>query len=272
MDAEIKYLEKVEEMLNKLLSVFLLMKEPVKVEYFEQKKKIEKMCYRFSFKDFEPYSSHSDLDQSIKTLFSFLFKHSTLKTNWLFDFKDDSPDVDFIRHERLYQKSGIQDWHDIFVFEIDFVEREKMIEEIKRLSGLVKKQARELASEEVAIEVKDGKEKISKITFIRERQSGKSEIRSFFINGNFHNRVKIKSLSTNVKKVISLAEKGKPQYTRNTLSYINCNKDCVFYCKGRYALTNIVEKVGDSILKSKDVSLEIINLNKYNELLSKTIA
>ena len=101
-------------------------------------------------------------------------------------------------------------------------------------------------------------ENIKSITFISENKKA-DKVSSFYINHNIHDVHKMQRLSSEVRKLAKVANGEEVPFEKQTHDYINTNKNCVLYCKGKYKLTKIIDGHSKPLRISRGIEVEIID-------------
>lgn len=101
-------------------------------------------------------------------------------------------------------------------------------------------------------------EGIQSITFISENKKA-DKVSSFYINHHIHDVHKMQRLSSEVRKLARVADGEEVPFEKQTYDYINTNKNCVLYCKGKYKLTKIIDGHSKPLRISRGIEVEVID-------------
>jgi hypothetical protein len=101
-------------------------------------------------------------------------------------------------------------------------------------------------------------EEIKSITFISENKKA-DKVSSFYINQHIHDVHKMQRLSSEVRKLARVADGEEVPFEKQTHDYINTNKNCVLYCKGKYRLTKIIDGHSKPLKISRGIEVEVID-------------
>lgn len=102
---------------------------------------------------------------------------------------------------------------------------------------------------------------IKSIIFIRDGNRKTNRVAYFYINGDVNNQKRINNYSNKVRRLAEIVEKRELVFDKQLYDYINLNKRCVLYCRGKFDLTKILERSGKGLLiKNRDVEIKTLYL------------
>lgn len=112
-------------------------------------------------------------------------------------------------------------------------------------------------------------EDIKSITFISENKKA-DKVSAFYINHHIHDVHKMQRLSSEVRKLARVADGEEVPFEKQTHDYINTNKNCVLYCKGKYKLTKIIDGHSKPLKISRGIEVEVIDDKIFKRRISQT--
>ena len=112
-------------------------------------------------------------------------------------------------------------------------------------------------------------EDIKSITFISENKKA-DKVSSFYINHHIHDVHKMQRLSSEVRKLARVADGEEVPFEKQTYDYINTNKNCVLYCKGKYKLTKIIDGHSKPLKISRGIEVEVIDDKIFKRRVAQT--
>lgn len=112
-------------------------------------------------------------------------------------------------------------------------------------------------------------EDIKSITFISENKKA-DKVSSFYINHHIHDVHKMQRLSSEVRKLARVADGEEVPFEKQTHDYINTNKNCVLYCKGKYKLTKIIDGHSKPLKISRGIEVEVIDDKIFKRRIAQT--
>lgn len=112
-------------------------------------------------------------------------------------------------------------------------------------------------------------ENIKSITFISENKKA-DKVSSFYINHHIHDVHKMQRLSSEVRKLAKVADGEEVPFEKQTYDYINTNKNCVLYCKGKYKLTKIIDGHSKPLKISRGIEVEVIDDKIFKRRVTQT--
>lgn len=112
-------------------------------------------------------------------------------------------------------------------------------------------------------------EDIKSITFISENKKA-DKVSSFYINHHIHDVHKMQRLSSEVRKLARVADGEEVPFEKQTHDYINTNKNCVLYCKGKYKLTKIIDGHSKPLKISRGIEVEVIDDKIFKRRMAQT--
>lgn len=110
--------------------------------------------------------------------------------------------------------------------------------------------------------------KIKEITFVKKKTKPKQTY-DFYINGNLDEIKPLRSDSARLRKLIEIAEGNGLDFDKDLLDYINSNSNCAIYCAGKYILTKILERHGNSFKVHYGIKVKVIGEIEYRKKLNK---
>ena len=106
---------------------------------------------------------------------------------------------------------------------------------------------------------------VNEITFV-EKKSLKGFDYRLYVNGDISDTVKLRKDSHRVRKLVDMCKGDKDMpFRKDILDYINSNKYCVIYRSGKYGVTEILERLGDSLGFTHHVHVEVIDDTTYKK-------
>ena len=75
--------------------------------------------------------------------------------------------------------------------------------------------------------------------------------------------------STRIKKFAEFVDGQDLSFDKDLLDYLNSNHDCALYCAGKYNLTKIIERHGNSFRVSSNVVAKVVSEKTYKSKLNK---
>lgn len=97
---------------------------------------------------------------------------------------------------------------------------------------------------------------IKQVSFVERKATG-GPVYTFYINDDTANVRSLRADSFRLKELVKIIRGGNVSFRKDLLDYINSNKDCALYCAGKYKLTQIVEKNGESFRICVGIKAEV---------------
>jgi hypothetical protein len=97
---------------------------------------------------------------------------------------------------------------------------------------------------------------IKQVNFI-ERKTASSPVYTFYINDDTTDIRSLRADSFRLKELVKIIRGGNVAFRKDLLDYINSNKDCALYCAGKYKLTRIIEKDGQSFRICTGIKVDV---------------
>ena len=72
-----------------------------------------------------------------------------------------------------------------------------------------------------------------------------------------------------MRDLLAIANNENILFNKDTLDYINSNKECALYYGGKYPLANILERRGDFLKICNGIHVRILDDAAYNKRIAK---